>query len=226
MLAGSTTALAWFTVAALATALFVPLESDSSNRWIYCLQVPLWFGLCLASAWHARRLLERPAPWRASRRSQASVKCRGGQGRAIKANIHIQTSTSAAELRRRVRDLENFLTIDPFHERITLMREVPAAGVDVVLHHDAFGRRFDRFGRILWWREGEGFAISDLSPRDPRRGFPHIFTYRIQAHDEHSATLSVEITGRWTSRWIPTWLGRVWIKCVCRYHATLLAGAL
>ena len=226
LLTGSATSLAWFAAAAIATVVFTPRELDSSKTWIYCLALPLWFGLCLTSAWHARGLLERQMPWPASHAARPKVNCRTGLGRAIKATIRVKTSLSPAELWRRVSDLQNFLVIDPFHESITLMRAVPAAGVDVVLHHDAFGKRFDRFGRILWWRQGEGFAVSDLSARDPLRGFPHVFTYRVETDNNQTATLSVEVTGRWTSRWIPTWLGRLWIQCVCRYHAKLLASAL
>jgi hypothetical protein len=40
------------------------------------------------------------------------------------------------------------------------------------------------------------------------------------------STLTIRIRGRWTSRIVPVWLGRQWIRLVCREHARLLAKGL
>ena len=225
LLAGSATAFGWFLTAGLATVVAVAMTDDSPAALVYCVQFSLWLMLGTASAWHALQLMETRSPWQRSRGSTSTVVCDAGSGRAIKAKIVIATNLSQAQLWRRIRRLEDFLTIDPFHEQVTLMRDQPAQGVDVVLHHNAFGRRFPRFGRILWWREGEGFAISDLSSRNPHAGFPHVFTYHIESSGD-TASLHIDITGRWTSRLVPTWLGRIWIRLICRYHAMLLTRAL
>lgn len=225
LLAGSATALAWFVAVALLVAVLAPLNVDSLSPAFSLLQLPLWLAVSFASAWHARGLLEISPPWPTSPNNRASVDC-SGRGRKMHATIRVETTCSPDELWQRLRDVSTILTIDPFHEAVTLMRDPPAAGVDVVLHHNAFGRRFDRFGRILWWREGEGFAVSDLSSRGDDRGFPHIFEYRIEHDTDGKTALHVIVTGRWTSRFVPAVLGRWWIAAVCRYHAMLLRHGL
>jgi len=66
------------------------------------------------------------------------------RGRSLQARIVLHTDLSVEELWTRVSDLTSFLTLDPFHDRVTLMRGKPAAGVDVVLSHRAFGLRNGR----------------------------------------------------------------------------------
>jgi hypothetical protein len=129
---------------------------------------------------------------------------------------------------RRVSDLPAFLTIDPFHERVVLMRDAPAAGVDLVLWHNAFGRRFARFGRILSWREGCGYTFSDLSPRGPRHGFPHVFAVAVDPLPGRAeqSRLTIAVRGKWTSPLVPAAIGRWWIWLVCREHARLLRKGL
>ena len=224
LLAGSVSGLAWLVAAAFLT-IMISLNIDSHSAWNYCLQSSLWLVFCLASAWHARGLLEMQPPWPNSVCTKPTVACEVHRKRRVSASLCIPTSLSSTELWNRIRQLEAFLTIDPFHERITLMRKEPAAGVDIVLHHNAFGCKFDRFGRILYWHEGIEFAISDLAAGDPRQGFPHVFHYRIEK-DGDKSSLTIRIRGRWTSRAIPIWLGRLWIAFVCRYHGMLLSHAL
>ena len=94
--------------------------------------------------------------------------------------IALTVTQSPERLWKQVRDLPRFLTIDPFHDQVTLMRDEPAEGVDLVLSHNAFGRRFLRFGRIVAWQEACGYTFSDLSARGPRTGFPHVFMVQIE----------------------------------------------
>ncbi len=226
LLARCPTALSWFVGAGVLAAVCGAVPAAGLGPLGVVLQLALWTVFNVVSAVDALGLLEPSPPWRASGKNKAKVACRGGTGRRIAASIRVETPLSPAALWKRISNLPVFLTIDPFHERITLMRDRPAAGVHLVLHHNAFGRRFDRFGRILRWSEGQGFTISDLSGRNKRSGFPHIFIYQIESSDAGCATLHVEITGRWTSRWIPIWMGRLWIVGVCRYHAALLRKAM
>jgi len=134
---------------------------------------------------------------------------------------------SPESLWKQVRDLPRFLTIDPFHDEVTLMRDEPEKGVDLVLSHNAFGRRFLRFGRILAWREGVGYTFSDLSAGGAWVGFPHVFMIEIEPTAETQLLrLTIRVRGRWTSRLVPVWIGRWWILLVAREHARLLRKAL
>ena len=128
LLAGSATCLAWFVAVALLVALLAPLKVDSLWSPVYWLQLPLWLGVSFASAWHARSLLEISPPWPTSPGNRASIDC-GGRGRSIRSSIRVETGCSPAELWKRLSDLSNILTIDPFHEAVTLMRDAPAPGV-------------------------------------------------------------------------------------------------
>jgi hypothetical protein len=128
------------------------------------------------------------------------------------------------------------LTIDPFHDQVTLMRAEPRVGVDLVLHHNVFGLRFLRFGRILSWREGKSYAFSDLSrhdrPREGRRhcgpwqGFPHVFFVEIVPQGADRCQLVITVRGKWTSRLMPVVVAPLWLRWVCIEHARLLMKAL
>ena len=68
--------------------------------------------------------------------------------------MEVDSALSATQMWRQISDLPDFLTIDPFHERVTPMRAEMGAGVDLALYHNVFCLRFVRFGRILSWHEG------------------------------------------------------------------------
>lgn len=226
-------AVGWFAAVAVVAASFAAVghglvESGiPTHMGVVLLQLSILLAIGLASAVHARNLLE-PTPWTPTRRATSRVQCGGERGRAIAIRIEIATPLSPAQLWRRISDLPQFLTIDPFHEQVTLTRDRPAAGVQLVLWHNAFGRRFHRFGRILRWREGEGYAFSDLSAHGKRVGFPHVFivSIKLRGRGETQTQLVVEVKGRWNSRFTPVWIGRLWIRLVCLDHARLLRRAL
>lgn len=228
VLARSWTSVPWF----LAVASLVGVGSTTRADNIVLVDVArsvMLLILGIASALHARRLCLRQSTVRLSRTARR-VDCLSSVGRRVQLSICVTTSLSMEELWRRISDLPQFLTIDPFHERVVVMRPTPAAGVDLVLDHNAFGIRLRRVGKILWWREGEGYAISDLSRHHAHRAFPHVFTFRVgPAQDtvpSGRAVLRVDIRGKWTSRVIPAWLGRLWLVGVCREHARMLQQAL
>lgn len=223
--ARSWTCLAWFAAAGLVAAAFARAgEIVDAGLWLIPLQVGTGAALCLLSAEHAKRLLEQRRP-RKSGAIHSAVTCAGGRGRNVEVAIALTVNRSPESLWNQVSDLPRFLTIDPFHDDVTLMRDQPAKGVDLVLSHNAFGRRFLRFGQILSWREGVGYTFSDLSARGPRVGFPHVFMVAIEPHP-HRSRLTIRIRGRWTSRFVPVWIGRLWIWLVCREHARLLRKGL
>lgn len=228
LFAGSFTCVAWFLAAGLLASVWLWLADGNQNTAFLLGQFITLAALGVCSAEHAKRLLE---PMERPRRqgNQARVGCVRRTGRSIDMRIELDVPLPVSELWRRVADLPRFLTIDPFHERVTLMRDAPAAGVDLVLWHNAFGRRFARFGRILSWREGQGYTFSDLSPRGGRRGFPHVFCLDVlpcpEGKENHSR-LTIGVKGKWTSPWVPAPLGRLWIWLVCSEHARLLRKGL
>jgi len=133
------------------------------------------------------------------------------------ASLTLPVSSSAAW--GQLRDWRRFLTIDPLHERIDVVRAAASdspRGTTFVLHHRFLGIGPDRDGRLLTWREGVGYAISDLSRRGVRVGFPHIYSYAIQPLDAARTRLDLGLRGLWTARWIPRPLIRAWIAIILR----------
>jgi hypothetical protein len=94
------------------------------------------------------------------------------------------------------------------------------------LEHAAFGFTSIRFGRLLRWDEGRGYAFSDLSARGPGRGFPHVFFVTVEPGEGARTWLRVRVRGRWTARWLPAVLRQWWLRYVCAEHARLLRAAL
>jgi hypothetical protein len=223
--------LPWFAVALCLAAAFTHfghIAGDAARP--SAVQVGAGIAVCLISAEHAKRLLEE-GHGRRSRVVGAKVSCAGGWGRSVDISIELTVQQSADLLWQQVRDLPRFLTIDPFHDHIVVMRDAPAVGVDLVLSHNALGWRFLRFGRILAWREDAGYTFSDLSSRGPRTGFPHVFQVQVEplAGPEGNPTMSrlmIHVRGRWTSRLVPVWMGRLWIRLVCLEHTRLLRKGL
>jgi len=229
--AGSWTCLVWFAIAGLLAAGLIELQQlHRDGAWLLPWQAACGIALGLLSAEHAKRLLE-TAP-RRGRSSVVRSACRSrSRGRTMDIEISIDVARSQHELWQLVGDLPRFLVIDPFHDQVTLMRDRPAVGVDLLLSHNAFGSRFLRFGRIVAWREGSGYTFSDLSNRGPRRGFPHVFIVQLEPVGDVRLScpltrLGIRVRGRWTSRLTPAWFGRLWVWLVCREHARLLRKAL
>lgn len=221
--ARSWTCLAWFIAAGLLAA---AIQQFPPAAWLLPPKLAAGIALALLSAEHAKRLLEPRSRAGQARVAAASCNFRR-RGRLLDIEFAMEVARSQEDLWRLVGDLPRFLTIDPFHDRVTLMRDRPAVGVDLLLSHNAFGRRFLRFGRIVAWDEGSGYTFSDLSSRGSRVGFPHVFIVRLApADDPRQTRLSVQVRGRWTSRLVPVWLGMLWVWLVCREHARLLRKAL
>jgi hypothetical protein len=245
LLARSWTAVIWFCGVAIIAAAFVTALADAQSyalrSVLVAAQAAVLLAIGVASGIHARALFAPTRPNRLAKgkfSARSRVRCHRVRGRSVRLSIQVKTMHSPAELWRVISDLPSFLTIDPFHERVTLMRAQPAAGVHLVLDHCALGARLRRVGRILAWREGKSFTISDLSLHGNQVGFPHVFTYRVepcaiqittfgdQRNDVEGSTLHIEVRGKWTSPVIPAWLGRLWLVGVCYDHARLLRRAL
>ncbi|MBC7854957.1 MAG: hypothetical protein IAF94_16110, partial [Pirellulaceae bacterium] len=227
--AGSWSCLAWFAAAGLLVAgwAYVGQILEGPAEWLLPLQLGAGMALCLLSAEHAKRLLEGRNQKGACSVVASSICFSQSSGRKVDIEIVLDVARSRGELWNLISDLPRFLTIDPFHDQITLMRVRPAIGVDLVLSHNALGRRFLRFGKIIAWRDGSGYTFSDLSPRGPKQGFPHVFMIDLQSLSVTPEVrplirLTIHVRGRWTSRLAPVWLGRLWVWLVVREHARLL----
>jgi hypothetical protein len=184
-------------------------------------------AISLLSAEHAKRLAEHPT-WPRLPPVKANTRLAPRRGRDIGTSIELELAKSASEVWRQISDVRRFLVLDTFHDRVVLMRPQPAGGVDLALSHNAFGYKFLRFGRILYWREGQGYAFSDLSPRNPRQAFPHVFFIEIVADGNQPDVthLRIIVRGKWTHRWIPITIGRWWVYYVSCDHARILQKAM
>jgi hypothetical protein len=114
-----------------------------------------------------------------------------------------------------MKDVSRFVSYDPFHTRVYAADgNAIALGSEIVIMHGFLGVGFKRRGRLLRWREGRGYAMSDLSARDARSGFPHIYSYRLDSLAPDRCRLSVSVRGRWTLRWIGRPVARFWLTAV------------
>lgn len=226
--AGSLWCLPLFALAGIVSALPMLLEVGSpvTARW---LATGAWFTLGILSAEHAKRCLElrRPACGGPSVRSH--VDCNFPPGDRVSLRMELDVPGSLEQVWAVVSDLPRFGCIDPFHSRITVLGPELRPGVDLALEHRAFGRTFLRFGRLLYWHEGLGYAFSDLSARGPKHGFPHVFFVAIQpaaVGGDNRTRLVIEVRGKWTARWVPRLVRGWWLKYVFAEHARLLRAAL
>ena len=113
-----------------------------------------------------------------------------------------------------MRDFSWFTTLDPFHVQVRVSAPRYRAGARLVIEHRFLGIGFKRVGRILKWTEGLGYCFSDLSASGVRKGFPHVYCYRIQPVDEQTTHIEVSVRGRWTTTLFPCWLVKLWLRFV------------
>lgn len=176
--------------------------------------------LGLASAEHAKRCLEPPAPGRGV---PARIDCAPGRGRMVRLLIELEVPRPLAEVWAVVADLPRFACVDPFHSRVVVLGDALRPGVQLALEHQAFGLTFWRFGRLLTWRPGHGYAFSDLSAHGRRHGFPHVFFVSVLPAAADRTCLRIDVRGKWTAP-VPLSVGRWWLLYVCQEHARLLRG--
>lgn len=117
-----------------------------------------------------------------------------------------------------MRDIRGFLAKDPLHVNVRFVDRppgrLPQPGDRLVIQHRLLGVSVDRIGRLLKWREGRGYVISDLSRRGVRVGFPHVCMYEVHSTADDRSQLTFAVRGRWTARWLPRWLVRLWLAWV------------
>jgi len=126
----------------------------------------------------------------------------------------IDVPLAAVSVWGQIRDFRRYSCLDPFHLPPCVKGGTPRAGAAITLEHRYAGFGVRRVGRILIWREGVGYSFSDLSAGGPRRGFPHVFSYRVEPLAERSTRVHVRVAGLCTSRVIPRVLARLWLRWV------------
>lgn len=113
-----------------------------------------------------------------------------------------------------LRDIQRYGAMDMFHHTIAMDAPTPAADVGLLIEHRLLCFCVKRQGRILFWRENEGYAFSDLSMKDVCRGFPHVFVYRMAPIDSQSCRVCMEVRGRWTATKLPRIFRWLWLRWV------------
>ena len=148
----------------------------------------------------------------------------------VNAEASVVIGTPAGAVWGQMRDVEWFLTRDPLHAQVRRTDGAgPAAswaGAPVVVSHRLLGLGPDRVGRVLAWKEGRGFAVSDLSLRGVGVGFPHVCAFRVEAVDAASSRVVVTVRGRWTARWMGRPLATIWLRWVLGATDARLRGDL
>ena len=146
------------------------------------------------------------------------IECRIDRNWRVRAQSVVEVPLPASAVWGQMRDVQRFLTLDPLHVRVTPVGERSGgwAGQEIVISHRLLGIGPDRRGRVLRWREGRGYAISDLSRRGDVRGVPHVCTSQVEASGPERGQMTIGARGVWTARWLPRWAGRMWIWWVLR----------
>ena len=132
--------------------------------------------------------------------------------RRVECEVRIALPMTSRQAWGQLRDFHRYASHDHFHAGIAIAGQTPKAGAALRIDHRYGPFRVRRVGRILAWREGEGYAFSDLSRRGPRRGFPHVMAIRVR-DSAGGCELAIRVTGLWTAR-TPRWVAKGWLAWV------------
>jgi hypothetical protein len=137
---------------------------------------------------------------------------------AVRCHACLEIPLAGMSVWGQLRDFSRFARQDFFHDVLEISGGEPRGGAEILLVHRYAFFAVRRKGRICWWREGVGYSFSDLSLTGPRRGFPHVFSYRIeQAAEANACRLMIGVRGRWTASFVPRAMARVWLWWVFRH---------
>jgi hypothetical protein len=138
----------------------------------------------------------------------------------------VEIPVGAAVTWGQLRDFRRFAAQDFFHAAVRVGAGGVRRGADLEIDHRFGPFRTTRVGRILSWRENDGYSFSDLSARGPRVAFPHVYRYRLRSMGAGRCAVEVTIAGLWTTRPMPRWLVRLWLRWVFSHIATSVRNAL
>ena len=139
----------------------------------------------------------------------------------VRCKARIALPLSAATTWGQLRDFHRFASQDYFHAKIVIDGAMPRCGTSLRMLHQFAGIRTLRRGRILRWRENDGFAFSDVSLRGNRVGFPHVLSFRLEPTSPSTCLLHITVMGRWTAP-VWRWTARLWLRWVFAHivHST------
>jgi hypothetical protein len=132
--------------------------------------------------------------------------------RRVECEVRIALQMTARQAWGQLRDFHRYASHDHFHSGLAIADHIPRAGAALQIDHSYGPFRVRRVGRILAWREGKGYAFSDLSRHGPQRGFPHVMAIHVRDH-AGGCELTLRVTGRWTAP-TPRWMARLWLTWV------------
>ena len=118
----------------------------------------------------------------------------------VRCSAEVELALPATSVWGQLRDFQLYARQEFFHGQIQIEGGLPRCGAQLRMSHRYAGVRVRRHGRLLIWREGAGFSFSDLSLAGPRRGFPHVLTFRLEPLGEQGCRLHVRTNGLWTAR--------------------------
>lgn len=109
-----------------------------------------------------------------------------------------------------------FIAADPYHTRVTdtqgnRLNALPPRGTRLRIGHGIGFTWFDRVGTLIRHKPGQCFAFTDLSPRGPNAGFPHVYKYTLTPISEQSCEIKLTVRGKWSARWLPRPIVYAWL---------------
>ena len=125
-----------------------------------------------------------------------------------------------------LRDFRRFAAQDFFHAAVRVAPPGVRRGAALEIDHRFGPFHVMRTGRILQWRENEGYSFSDLSRDGPRRGFPHVYRYRLRPRGPSRCAVEITVAGLWTATFLPRPLVRLWLGWVFAHIAASAHNSL
>lgn len=126
----------------------------------------------------------------------------------------IELPVSAAVAWGQLRDFRRFAAQDFFHAAVRVDSGGVRRGAALEIDHRFGSLATTRVGRILQWEEQVGYSFSDLSRAGPRRGFPHVYRYRVRPGGPSRCVVDVTVAGLWTLPVVPRWVVKLWLAWV------------
>jgi len=220
LLVGSWQSIIWFALAALLSVVLRHVFPAQSILSIFCGALS-FIMLGFFSAQNIKHFIERKQKRSMNPNIKEEMLCESIVDDKVDISLSIHVPLNRKRLWNIISNLEQFLIVDPLHKCVRIENEQK-----IILEHEVLGYRFLRFGKILYWDEGYGYAFSDISSRGSNKGFPHVFYINITSENEETSKLNIRVRGKWTDKWIPKFLRNLWLRNICREHSLLLLNYL